>query len=71
MSLKKAILHGKEKRKPYYGSKRFDSSCRPHGGRPGKHVDGCPYCQANREHSTQIKKLAANQSILNYSNETN
>ncbi len=42
MSLDKAIEHGKEKRKPYYTSGRFDRSCRPHGG--------CPYCESNRLH---------------------
>jgi hypothetical protein len=42
MSLEKAIQHGKEHRKPYRGSKRFDRSCRNHGG--------CPYCENNRAH---------------------
>jgi len=32
MSLDKAIQHGKEKRKPYYGEKAFDPACRNHGG---------------------------------------
>lgn len=40
MSLDKAIEHGKEKRKPYYRSKRFDHSCRPGGD--------CPWCQEDR-----------------------
>lgn len=31
MSLDKAIKHGKEKRKPYYGSKAYDRTCRNHG----------------------------------------
>ena len=31
MSLDKAIKHGKEKRKPYYGCKAFDATCRNHG----------------------------------------
>ena len=31
MSLDKAIEHGKEKRKPYRGSKEFFGSCRNHG----------------------------------------
>ena len=42
MSLDKAIQHGKEHRKPYYKSGRFDKSCRPHGG--------CPWCRRNRLH---------------------
>ena len=40
MSLDKSIKHGKERRKPYYGSKRFDCSCRNHGS--------CGYCAGNR-----------------------
>ncbi len=40
MSLDKAIKHGKEKRKPYYKSGRFDKTCRPNGG--------CPHCKGNR-----------------------
>lgn len=31
MSLDKAILHGKEKRKPYRGAKAIDATCRNHG----------------------------------------
>jgi hypothetical protein len=42
MALDKSIKHGKEKRKPYHGSKAFDATCRPGGS--------CPYCQANRKH---------------------
>lgn len=49
MSLDKAIKHGKEKRKPYYGSKAFDSSCRNHGS--------CGYCEGNRRY--QEKKAKA------------
>ena len=49
--LDKAIEHGKEKRKPYYHSERFDVSCRPHGG--------CPWCESNREHATKVRELAA------------
>lgn len=40
MGLEKAILHGKEKRKPYTGAKRYFRSCRNHGG--------CPWCTRNR-----------------------
>ena len=43
MSLDKAIKHGKEKRKEYRGSKRFDRTCRNHGR--------CSYCENNRRHS--------------------
>ena len=44
MSFEKAIEHGKEKRKPYYGSKRIDTTCRNHGS--------CPYCAKGREYSS-------------------
>jgi len=37
MSLDKAIEHNKEHRKPYYGSKSIDKTCRNHGS--------CPWCQ--------------------------
>lgn len=43
MSLNKAILHGKENRKPYRKSKIFDKTCRNHGS--------CPYCRDNRLHN--------------------
>ena len=60
MSLDKAIKHGKEHRKPYRGSKAFDKSCRNHGG--------CPYCESNRMHSTNVRKMKGledeNKSIL-------
>jgi hypothetical protein len=42
MSLNKAIQHGKEKRKPYKGSKQWDHSCRNHGS--------CGWCLGNRTH---------------------
>lgn len=43
MSLDKAIIHGKEYRKPYRKSKRFYKSCRNHGS--------CYYCRDNRLHN--------------------
>ena len=46
----KAIEHGKEKRKPYYGAKAIDASCRNHGD--------CPYCQGNRQHKNRKRILA-------------
>lgn len=42
MSLNKAIIHKKEKRKPYTKAKACDRSCRNHGS--------CPYCKSNRLH---------------------
>lgn len=52
MGLEKSIASGKEHRKPYYKSGRFDRTCRCHGS--------CPYCQNNRFHKTKIKEDAAN-----------
>lgn len=42
MALDKAIKSGKEHRKPYYGSKVIDRTCRNHGG--------CPWCEENRKY---------------------
>ena len=50
MSLDKAIQHGKEKRKPYRGSRSFDSSCRNHGG--------CPYCEGGHQYNKKKTRLA-------------
>ena len=38
--LDKAIKYGKEKRKPYKGSKACDKTCRNHGS--------CDWCKSNR-----------------------
>ena len=40
MGLDKAIQYGKERRKPYTGSKAIDCSCRNHGT--------CGWCETNR-----------------------
>lgn len=48
MALDKAIRYGKEYRKPYFGSKSFDRTCRNHGG--------CPWCEENRKYKN-IKRL--------------
>jgi len=48
MGLEKAIIYGKEKRKPYRNSKAFDYSCRNHGC--------CPWCQGNRAYQ-KVKEL--------------
>ena len=47
MSLDKAIEHGKEKRRPYYGSKAIDQTCRNHGS--------CLWCENNRKHKFRDK----------------
>ena len=48
MSLDKATKSGKEHSKPYRKSKRFDETCRNHGG--------CSYCEGNRKHSTEVRE---------------
>ena len=48
MSLDKAIEHGKEKRKQYYGAKAVDSTCRNHGS--------CDWCKGNRLHKFKKKE---------------
>jgi len=53
--LDKAIEHGKEHRKPYYHSGRFDRTCRPHGG--------CPWCLKNRMHSTWRRMEACDEQL--------
>lgn len=50
MSLDKSINHGKEHRKPYYGSKSFDRTCRNHGS--------CDWCKENRLHKFRDKHPA-------------
>ncbi|MHA1558872.1 MAG: hypothetical protein ACTSXG_03605 [Alphaproteobacteria bacterium] len=55
MSLDKAIKHGKEKRKPYKGSKAFDQTCRNHGS--------CGWCRLNRLHTNKKRKEIANEKI--------
>lgn len=48
--LDKAIKYGKEHRKEYYNSGRFDISCRPHGM--------CGYCRGTRAYDI-VKRLPA------------
>jgi hypothetical protein len=61
MSLDKAITSGKEKRKPYRKAKRFDTSCRNHGG--------CPYCERNRLYNTRKALEKAQYEYYLYRNE--
>lgn len=58
MSLDKAIEHGKEKRKPYYGSGKVDTSCRNHGS--------CPYCAKGREYSSNKRKEKMKDMVSEY-----
>lgn len=53
MSLDKAILHGKEHRKPFRGAKAVDKSCRNHGG--GAKYQ-CEFCLSNRMHKNRVRE---------------
>ena len=55
MALDKAIKYGKEKRKPYRGSKAVFSSCRNHGG--------CPWCERNRTHKFRDRHPGENSHV--------
>jgi hypothetical protein len=54
----KAIKNKKEYRKPYYGSKAIDVTCRNHGS--------CSYCESNRKHSKFIANLASQDKLKDY-----
>lgn len=59
MGLEKAIIYGKEHRKPYRGSKSVDRSCRNHGRHNHGPGNQCIWCLDNRLHSYRVRKLAA------------
>jgi hypothetical protein len=63
VTLDKAIEHGKEKRKPYYRSARFDRTCRCHGS--------CGYCMRNRLHSRLKAELEAELKLEEFEEEEN
>lgn len=54
MSLDKAIAHGKEHRRPYQGSKRFDPACR---------TNTCPWCLGNVRHATRKREIASRDAL--------
>lgn len=53
MGLEKAIVSGREHRKPYHGAKAVCFNCRNHGT--------CDYCRGNRLHSTRKREATANE----------
>jgi hypothetical protein len=55
VSFDKAIASGKEHRRPYYRSKRFDRTCRPGGS--------CPWCRRNRQISDLRRREAVHDRI--------
>lgn len=56
--LDKAIKSGKEHRKQYRCTKRFDMTCRNHGS--------CRYCYINRTAKNAAKSLAADIEIREF-----
>lgn len=50
MGLEKAILHKKEHRKMYRGSKRFDALCKNHGA--------CVWCRLGRLHKRRKEEAS-------------
>lgn len=46
----------RSKKKPYTKSKRFDTSCRSHGG--------CPWCEGNHDHTNRQRILSAKEQIV-------
>jgi len=67
MGLEKAIFYGKEHRRPYYDSRRFDTSCRNHGGKTKKREHGeCPWCKSNRLHNNIVKDLISKEQLKDF-----
>ena len=58
MPLDKAILHGKEHRKPYIGGKSIDRTCRNHGS--------CDWCKDNRLHASKVQQEIADVKLAEY-----
>lgn len=58
MSMNKAIKYGKEHRKPYYGSKAIDRTCRNHGG--------CTWCEENRKYKNIKRIQSMNSQLADY-----
>ena len=54
MSLEKAIESGKERRKPYRGSRAIDGSCRNRGS--------CPWCAGKRRYK-RAKQLRVDERV--------
>lgn len=55
MGLDKAILHGKEHRRPYTGAKAIDRTCQNHGS--------CGWCRDNRTYQSRRKMEKAGQDM--------
>ena len=58
MGLTKAIMHGKEHREMYRGSKAFDRACRNHGS--------CDWCRNGRTFGNRKRETIAKEKVKNY-----
>ena len=58
MSMDKAILYGKEKRKPYRGAKAIDPWCRNHGKDE--------WALENRQYKNKKREMAAKDKMNDY-----
>lgn len=63
MSLDKAVEHKKEKRKPYYGAKAIDPTCRNHGS--------CGICEGNRLYQATKAEKSMNDKLREYEDNEN
>lgn len=59
MSLDKSIRSGRERRKPYRGSAKFDSSCRPGGA--------CGVCLGDRMYRSKREAVRTMSDMHEYS----
>lgn len=58
MSLDKGIEYGKERRRQYSGSKRFDHSCRT--------GSNCDRCRNGRQYNGKRRELSAKEILTDY-----
>ena len=58
MSFDNRYPNRKDWRRPYTKSKRFDRSCRCHGG--------CPWCERNRKYTDIKRRQHANDDLNEY-----
>jgi hypothetical protein len=58
MGLEKSIHSGKEHRKEYRDSRRFDRHCRNHGP--------CDYCEGNRTHFDKKQRVRSKQEMKEF-----
>jgi len=58
MGFDKNYPNRKDWRKQYTDSRRFDSSCKCHGG--------CPYCENNRTHFDKKKRTVADKELNDF-----